>query len=166
MVLRARWYADPSKTGCAKPWTYTDVSAVVAASTIPMLLVRYTSAPYVNFIHLALPPFARKSREAAVEYAKNLPHMAILYISTTRISTIPRQTAVRFGDLVPDKSRFRPISFRNLKPARRPWWASKPLTQFFATERSRPGRQTSVFYPQLWPFVYRQIQSHQVPRRS
>ena len=132
---------------------------MIAAGAMPMVFVAYTSAPYVNFVHLALPAFARRSRETAIQYAKDLPPTATLYLNTMRFNTIPRQTPVRLGDLVADKNALRPVSFRNLKPIERPWWMGKAPTQFFTGDRSQPGRQSSAFYPELWPEIYRRIQS-------
>ncbi|RHZ72911.1 hypothetical protein CDV55_103626 [Aspergillus turcosus] len=88
------------------PWYIAP--AVVVGGALPMLFVAYTSAPFVNFVHLALPVFARRSREQTVQYAKNLPPTATLYINTMKFTTIPRQTEVRLGDLVRDKALLRP----------------------------------------------------------
>ncbi|KAJ5045756.1 hypothetical protein NUH16_002576 [Penicillium rubens] len=132
--------------------------AVIAAGALPMLFVSYTAAPYVNFIHLALPAFARKSREAAVQYAKDLPPTAVLYLTSMRFNTIPRQTAVRLGDLVPIKDALRPVTFQNLNPSPQRWWQGRAPTQFYTGTHSKPGRQTSAFFPELWNVIYHQIQ--------
>ncbi|KAL2836565.1 hypothetical protein BJY01DRAFT_221846 [Aspergillus pseudoustus] len=131
--------------------------AIVIGGAIPMLFVSYTSAPFVNFVHLALPASVRRSREQALQYAKQLPPTATLYINTMKFTTIPRQTQVRLGDLVPDKSKLRPVSFRNQNPAPLPWWRGRTLRQFFTTEKSKPGRESTTFYPELWEHVYKQI---------
>ncbi len=137
---------------------------MIAGGAMPMLFVAYTSAPYVSFIHLALPAFARKSRETAIHYAKDLPPTTLLILTTTRFNAIPRQTAVRLGDLMPDKSPFRPVTFQNVNPAPRSWWMGRPTTQFFAADHSQPGRQSNAFYPELWPDIHKKIQS-QAPQR-
>jgi hypothetical protein len=138
---------------------------VVVGGALPMLFVAYTSAPFVNFIHLALPAFARRSKEQTMQYAKNLPPTATLYINTMKFTTIPRQTEVRLGDLVPDKAAIRPVSFCNKNPAPLPWWAGKTLRQFYTTGKSQPGRQSAAFYPELWEHVYKQIQNNGAPKR-
>ncbi|KAJ5788269.1 hypothetical protein N7457_003259 [Penicillium paradoxum] len=138
------------------PWYSTP--AVIAAGALPMLFVSYTAAPYVNFIHLALPAFARKSREAAAQYAKELPPTAVLYLTSMRFNTIPRQTAVRVGDLVPVKDALRPVTFQNLNPSPQRWWQGKAPVQFYTGAHSKPGRQTSAFFPELWNSIYQQIQ--------
>ncbi|EIT78357.1 hypothetical protein AO1008_09157 [Aspergillus oryzae 100-8] len=145
------------------PWYLAP--AVVVGGALPMLFVSYTSAPFVNFVHLALPAFARRSKEHTVQYAKNLPPTATLYINTMKFTTIPRQTEVRLGDLVPDKAIFRPVSFRNKNPAPLPWWAGKTLRQFYAAEKSQPGRESTTFYPELWEHVYKQIQKNPSPKK-
>lgn len=132
---------------------------VVIGGAVPMIVVAYVAAPYVNFVHLALPAFARKSRENAIHYAKDLPPTATLYLTTMRFNTIPRQTAVRLGDLVAENDPTRPVSFKNLRPAPRPWWAGRPLTQYLTEHQSRPtGKQSTAFYPELWPAIYQRIQ--------
>ncbi|KAE8159012.1 hypothetical protein BDV40DRAFT_303686 [Aspergillus tamarii] len=145
------------------PWYLAP--AVVVGGALPMLFVSYTSAPFVNFVHLALPAFARRSKEQTIQYAKNLPPTATLYINTMKFTTIPRQTEVRLGDLVPDKAILRPVSFRNKNPAPLPWWAGKTLRQFYAAEKSQPGRESTTFYPELWEHVYKQIQKNPSPKK-
>lgn len=142
------------------------MDAVIAGGAVPMLYVSYTAAPYVNFVHLALPAFARRSRETAIQYARNLPPTATLYINTMRFNTIPRQTVVRLGDLVAETDKTRPVTFRNLKPAPRPWWMGKAPTQFYTGHLSQPGRQSTAFYPELWPDVYHRIQGRTRYKRS
>lgn len=138
---------------------------VVAAGALPLIFVSYTSAPYVNFVHLALPVFARRSREQAIQYAKKLPPTATLYINTMKFTTIPRRTEVRLADLVPDRAKIRPVSFRNQNPAPPPWWQWRTQQHFYTGEKSKPGRASSTFYPELWEHVYRQIQNNQPLRR-
>jgi len=130
-----------------------------------MLFVAYTSAPFVNFVHLALPVFARRSREQALQYAKNLPPTATLYINTMKFTTVPRHTEVRVGDLVADKAMLRPVSFRNQNPPPLPWWQGRTLKQFWAMEKSKPGKQSTTFYPELWEYIYRQIQNNAPKKR-
>ncbi|KAJ5675576.1 hypothetical protein N7462_008473 [Penicillium macrosclerotiorum] len=151
LIVAPSCYSDES------PWYITPL--VIAGGALPMLFVAYTCAPYVNFVHLALPAFARKSRENALHYARDLPPTSVLYLTTMRFNTIPRQTVVRLGDLVPDKHAIRPVTFRNLKPTPRPWWIGRAPTQFYASDHSQPGRRAAAFYPELWPAIYKRIQS-------
>lgn len=139
---------------------------VIIGGAIPMIFVAYVAAPYVNFIHLALPAFARKSRENAIHYAKDLPPTAMLFLTTMRFNTIPRQTAVRLGDLTAEKDLTRPVSFRNLRPAPRPWWAGRSPTQYFTDHKSHSaGKRSTAFYPELWPTIFRRIQENAPSKR-
>ena len=146
-----------SEISCWLMWC----SVVVVGGALPLLFVGYTAAPFVNYIHLALPAFARKSREQALQYAKNLPPYATIYINTMKFSTIPRRVEVRISDLIPDKSILRPVSFRNINPARLPWWQGRAQAHFFTTEKSNLGRSSMAFYPELWEPVYQKIQQNQ-----
>ncbi|KUL87131.1 hypothetical protein ZTR_05566 [Talaromyces verruculosus] len=65
---------------------------IVIGGALPLIFVGYTTAPFVNNIYIHLPVFARKSREAALEYVKSLPSTATLSIRTMKITTIPRTT--------------------------------------------------------------------------
>lgn len=130
-----------------------------------MLYIAYTAAPFVNYIHLALPPFARRSRENAIQYVKNLPPTATFYINTMRFTTIPRQTQVHMADLVPDKALLRPVSFRNKNPAPSSWWRGRTLRHFYTAEKSQPGKVSSTFYPEMWEHIYKQIQSKNLSKR-
>lgn len=154
--------ASKDSLACASylwaPLTFNP-TIVIVGGALPMFFVAYTSAPYVNFVHLALPISVRRSREQAVQYAKKLPPTATLYLNTMKFNTIPRQSEVRFSDLVPDKSPIRPVSFRNKNPAPLPWWRGKTLQHFFTAETSKPGKESSTFYPELWEHVYKQIQN-------
>ena len=160
------WYLGPASKNTfprrRNHLSLTLFSLVVVGGALPMLFVSYTSAPYVNFVHLALPISVRRSREQAVQYAKKLPPTATLYINTMKFNTIPRQTEVRLADLVPDKSKIRPVSFRNQNPAPSPWWRGKTLQQFYTEEKSKPGKDSRTFYPELWEHVYKQVQNRSV----
>lgn len=139
--------------------------AVAAGGAMPMFFISYTAAPWVNFVHLALPVFARRSRDQALQYAMNLPPTATLYLNTMKFTTIPRQTEVRVGDLIADKSALRPVSFQNQNPMSLPWWQGKALRHFYTAKKSKPGRASTTFYPELWEHVYKQIQNNATRKR-
>ncbi|KAL5342812.1 hypothetical protein BJX70DRAFT_270971 [Aspergillus crustosus] len=132
--------------------------AAVICGALPLIFVSYTAAPFVNFVHLALPITVRRSREQAIEYAKNLPPTATLYINTMKTSTFARHTEVRLSQLVPDDSPIRPVTFRQLNTEPQPWWRRTALNQFYTMPKSKPGKQSATFYPELWEHVFRQIQ--------
>ncbi|KAL1974343.1 hypothetical protein VTN31DRAFT_4547 [Thermomyces dupontii] len=134
--------------------------AIVVGGTLPMLFVAYTAAPFVTNIYLYLPVFARKSREEALKYARDLPPSATLHIGTLKATTIPRISEVQLSNLVPSKSFLRPVSFRNTSPAKLPWWRGGTLTEFYTTEKSKTAKGTPQFYPEVWESVYNKIQEN------
>lgn len=124
-----------------------------------MIFVSYTAATYVNFVHLELPIWARGSIAEAMQYAKDLPASARLFINTTGPNLIPRQTEVQFGKLVPDSAMLRPVTFRNKDPVPLAWWQGNTLQQFYTAEKMKTGNPSRTFQPGLWEHVYRQIQN-------
>ncbi|KAK1142849.1 hypothetical protein N8T08_007283 [Aspergillus melleus] len=139
------------------------IGCVIAASAIPMIFVAYVAAPYVNFIHLSLPVFARQSREHAIQYAMNLPPTATLYINTMKFSAGPRLTKVRLADLGPYKSGFPPVNFR-LRYNRDSTTVNSLFDQhkFFTEPTCPPGPPSRAFFPQVWETVFKNIQSQRL----
>ncbi|PLB54586.1 hypothetical protein P170DRAFT_470047 [Aspergillus steynii IBT 23096] len=134
---------------------------IIAGSAIPMLFVAFVAAPYVNFIHLSLPVFARQSREHALQYALNPPPTATLWINTMKFSAGPRLTKVRLADLGPHKSGFPPVNF-SLRFQRQPATTINSIfdqTKFFAEPQCPPGPPARAFYPQAWETMFKNIQS-------
>jgi hypothetical protein len=125
-----------------------------------MLFVAYTAAPFVNYIHLALPVFARGSRQKIMAYAKDLPPNATLYINTMKFTTIPRRTEAQLCDLIPGKAVARPVGFINTNPRPLPWWQGLNITKFYTAEKSKSVRATTTFFPEVWEHVYNQIKRH------
>lgn len=122
-----------------------------------MLFVAYTATPFVNYVHLALPAYARRSREEILKYAKDLPPTSTLYINTMKFTTIPRRTEVRLSDLTPGKASLRPVNLINTNPQKQAWWKGKSMTDFYVSEKSKTTKATSRFYPEVWEYVYGNI---------
>ncbi|PLN82959.1 hypothetical protein BDW42DRAFT_69660 [Aspergillus taichungensis] len=133
-------------------------TALAIGSTLPFFVVTWTSAPFVNFIYLSLPMFARRSREQTLQYAKNLPPTATLSIITTDATFVPRTSTVRLGDLVPGKSFLRPVCFRDTQRGPNLTLKGTPDV-FYAPPIPQTGKQTHAYWPGLWDHVYRQIQN-------
>ncbi|KAF2140941.1 uncharacterized protein K452DRAFT_359363 [Aplosporella prunicola CBS 121167] len=75
LIVAPAVYYDPNSA----PWK---MPAVLLASTIPMLAISTTTAPFVNSIFLYLPPKARTSQEALLRYARALPPTTRLDLAT------------------------------------------------------------------------------------
>ncbi|PKY02070.1 hypothetical protein P168DRAFT_320628 [Aspergillus campestris IBT 28561] len=156
MVASGLLIVPAYKEGQLPLWLATTLAI---GSTIPFFVVTWTSAPFVNFIYLSLPMFARRSRDQTLQYAKNLPPTATLSIITTDATFVPRTTTVRLGDLVPGKSTLRPVDFRDTK--RGPALTLKGTPDvFYAPPTTKKGKQTPAYWPGLWDHVYQQIQNN------
>ena len=98
-----------------------------------MVFVGYTSAPFVTYIHLRLPLFARQSRDMLLRYTKNLPRDAELDITTMNFVGKPRVARVKVIELHQVKERFGQANYaRDTKAIneKRPWWMGKAVGQF------------------------------------
>ena len=116
----------------------------------------YTTAPFVTYIHLRLPEFARQSRENLLRYSKHLPRNATIDITTLNMIGRPRVSRVSVGDLHPVRSRFNITNYaRGAKDEKmkRPWWAGRPIKQFaILGGRGRPREEG------VWENIARCIQ--------
>ena len=100
---------------------------------VPFISVAYLTSPFVNYVHLRLPPFARVSREMLLRYSKSLPKDAELDITTMNNVGMPRVSRIKLGDLYSVKERFGIVNLkRDLhgKGITRKWWLRKPLRAF------------------------------------
>lgn len=98
-----------------------------------MLFVGYISGPFVTYIHLRVPAFARQSKEILLRYSKTLPKDAELDITTMNFIGKPRVARVQVGDLYPVRERFGQANFaRNAEELskKRSWWMGKAVGQF------------------------------------
>lgn len=98
-----------------------------------MLFVAYTSGPFVNYIHLRLPRFARHSHNLLVRYSRNLPKDAELDITTMNVIGKARVSRIKVSELFPVRRRFGLANFArdtDAINAKRPWWMGKAVKQF------------------------------------
>jgi len=140
VVAPAHWFAEDELA-----WT---TGAVILSGAIPMVFVAYTTAPFVNYIHLRLPSFARHSREILMRYSRNLPKDAQLDITTMNFIGKPRVTRVKMAELFPVNERFGLATYaRDTKyvNAERPWWMGKAVRQFGITGGAGRIREGGVW---------------------
>lgn len=106
---------------------------VLLSGVIPMLSVAYMTSPFVTYIHLRVPQFARNSRDMLLRYSKNLSKDAELDVTTMNFIGKPRVARVKVADLVPVKKRFGLANFgRDTEKAneKRKWWMGKAVRLF------------------------------------
>ncbi|KAK1690341.1 hypothetical protein BDP55DRAFT_345693 [Colletotrichum godetiae] len=124
----------------AEDRTLIEAAGLAACGIIPFLFISYTSAPFVTFIYLRLPPYARQSRALLERYVRTLPPTAQLEIGTMGLVTRPRLTAVTAAELRPVAADSGPLATRlgivthtkdvSALMAKRRWYHYRPVGQF------------------------------------
>ena len=130
---------------------YSNNLIVLLSGIIPMLSVAYITSPFVNYIHLRLPTFARNSRELLIRYSKSLPKDAEIDITTMNFIGKPRVTRMKAADLHATKQRFGLINY--VRDAtddnkKRPWWKLQAVTKFGVH-----GGRTRIMGGEVWENV-------------
>jgi hypothetical protein len=127
------------------------------ASAIPLFYVIYYASPFVAYIHIKLPMFARRSREQLLRWAQNIPPNTEVEMTTIKSYGSLRTTRMPISELRPTKARFgienlirvpKP-STRTITGVRRPWWAPKEQTVFFVGNERRKTVETAVWQKAL-----------------
>ncbi|EXF76597.1 hypothetical protein CFIO01_10852 [Colletotrichum fioriniae PJ7] len=137
----------------AEDKTLTEAAGLAACGIIPFLFVAYTSAPFVTYIYLRLPPYARQSRALLERYVRALPPTAQLEIGTMGLATRPRLTAVTAAELRPVAADSGPLATRlgivthtkdvSALMAKRRWYHYRPVGQFGINTGVEAGARTS-----------------------
>ncbi|KAG9233626.1 hypothetical protein BJ875DRAFT_378223 [Amylocarpus encephaloides] len=133
--------------------------AVVLSGAIPMVAVMYYYGPFVNYIHIRLPSYARKSRELMIRYVKALPKETELDITTMGGLGRLRMSRVKLQDLYPINQRLGLANIgRDTKDidAKRRWYA-RPVRKFGV----HPGR--TVVMGDVWKKVAATIANRAKP---
>jgi hypothetical protein len=128
------------------------------AGLTPFTLVTYTTRPFVTWIHLDLPQFARQSAKAALEYSRNLPENATLHITFYRSTALPATVEANIADLVPAQSRWRPVTFEWVgKRVNRGTFLRPNPTAFYVRPTTGTGKEARDTIPGIWENVYKRI---------
>ncbi|KAB8302160.1 hypothetical protein EYC80_005607 [Monilinia laxa] len=125
VVAPAHYYAEDEPEWVAP--------AVLLSGAVPMIFVAYITSPFVNYIHLRLPNFARNSRDLLMRYSKNPPKDAQVDITTMNFVGKPRVTRFDVSELKAVKQRFGVGNFSRDKKkidATRKWWMPKAVRLF------------------------------------
>ena len=105
-----------------------------------------------------LPHYARQSAKAALEYSRNLPENAMLQISFYRSLLRPATVEVNIADVVPAKSKWRPVTFEwvGRRVNKGTWYRPNP-TLFYVRPNSGTGKEARDTIPGIWENVYKRI---------
>jgi hypothetical protein len=127
--------------------TWLMISPVVLSGIIPMVFVMYITGPFVNYIHLRLPPFVRTSHNMLMRYSKVLPKDAEIDVTTMNAFGKPQVVRMRVVDLYPVKERFGLANYardtREINDSRK-WWMGKATRQFGVHGANHGGKGSFV----------------------
>ncbi|KAI1414062.1 hypothetical protein F5Y13DRAFT_21536 [Hypoxylon sp. FL1857] len=118
------------KEGLSPTVLRTTLSAIV-----PLVFVAYTTSPFVSFIHMRLPPFARQSEDMLRRFVRTLPPHTELDITTMSFIAKPRTSHVKLSDLYPVRRRFGIVNLARdtaAENATRKWYMFRAVGDFNA----------------------------------
>ena len=136
---------------------------IVICGVVPFAVASYTSSPFVVFIHLRLPAYARHpDRELLRRFVRSPPADTQLDITTMNLVGRPRLTTVAVGDLVPAHKRMGIVNLIDTQASARlkAAAAAGPRTSRPASEASlaaAPAKEksfTSITVSSKFPFVH------------
>ncbi|MCJ1471948.1 hypothetical protein MMC13_000590 [Lambiella insularis] len=137
--------------------------AVAAGGAVPLVFVAYTTAPFVNYVHIRLPLFARQSQEHLVRWSKNISPSTEIDMTTMRLYGLPRVSRMPLADLQERKRTVLGVANLVRVPAglgsteKRPWWMGKEVTHFYVGQEKRTRTE-----PAIWPSVLDAIRKRKV----
>lgn len=120
-------------------WPLT--SAILVGGAVPMVFVGYITSPFVTYIHMRLPIYARRSKDILIRFVRTLSPEAELDVTTMTYFGMPGITRLKAGELRPAKKRFGVVNFvRVPPPSHKPAWWRKDVRDFFVGPGQIGGR--------------------------
>ena len=163
-VLAPRLYRDdqaPNWMAVASTSRYSaffyffpDYFLDVALGAIPLTFVVRTTRPFVSFVHIKLPVFARRSKESLFKWAQNIPPETQVYMTTTRFYGGARVSRMAVRDLHQTRALFSVANLTRTPPskteaAKRSWRTPKPLLKFYVGPEIKKAKEFSVWQQAL-----------------
>ncbi|XXH05466.1 hypothetical protein Hte_011893 [Hypoxylon texense] len=143
------------------PTLLTNPSTTLSA-IVPLLFVAYTTSPFVSFVHLRLPPFARQSEDLLRRFAaRKLPPGAELDVTTMSLIAKPRASRVRVADLRRVSRRLGIVNLARdaaAENAARRWYMFRAVADFSA----QPSANTVKRAPWVWESIVNRIEKGEV----
>ncbi|KAA6410102.1 MAG: hypothetical protein FRX48_05521 [Lasallia pustulata] len=143
LILAPSFYYAPDKPNWA-------AALAIAGGAVPMVFVAYTTAPFVCYVHLRLPIFARQSREQLFKWARKIPSSTEIDLTTVQSFGRPRVSRMKISDLRTTNARLGVANLAKRPQSsgteiKRPWWRSKPQGLFYVGNDRARSREPSVW---------------------
>src|SRR5688572_24054038 len=133
-----------------------------------MLLIGYTTSPFVTHMHMHLPTAARASRQALERFVLTLPPTTPLTITTMNFIGKPRYSKLQAGHLLPERSRLGLVNYvrdhTDQEAASRKWYNLRAVNKFYVQDdaalktakKMRKGKKSPVEW-WIWDAVRERI---------
>ncbi len=117
------------------------------------MLVAYTTAPFVVFVHLRLPAYARHPDRALLRrFVRSVPPATLLDVTTMNLAGRPRVATVTVGDLVPARERLGIVNLAAVPGG--PSSASSASSSSSSSSSSSPPRQSFFSVSSRFPWIH------------
>ncbi|KAK0391623.1 hypothetical protein NLU13_1123 [Sarocladium strictum] len=144
---------------------------------IPMVLIGYTSSPFVTHVHIHLPTAARASRQALERFVQAIPSSTPLTLTTMSFIGKPRYSKLQAGHLRPERSRLGLVNYVrdhvDQEAASRKWYNLPAVNKFYiqdeaalATAKKKSKGKKSPVEWWIWDAVRERIAKRAVAAKS
>ena len=118
-----------------------------------MVFIAYSTAPFVSYVHIKLPGFARHSKDQLMQWVKQVPRNAEIDLTTMRFSGRPRVSRMLISDLKETEARLGVANLARVSNLTiRPWWMGKEPTLFYVTPKSAV-RKNAPWQKAIWQHI-------------
>ena len=118
---------------------------------IPFCFIAYATSPFVSFVHVHLPAYARYSKEILARFAKSPPTSTPIEITTISAIGKPRVSSMVLSDLRPANERFglgNYVRDTTAANAKRKWYMYRAVGKFNIQQKVGNVREQ-----QIWPDI-------------
>ncbi|KAI1774569.1 hypothetical protein F4818DRAFT_418278 [Hypoxylon cercidicola] len=140
------------KEGLSPTVVRTTLSAIV-----PLVFVAYTTSPFVSFVHMRIPPFARQSEEMLRRFVRTIPPETELDVTSMSFIAKPRASRVKLSDLYHASRRLGIVNLARdtaAENATRKWYMFRAVGNFSA----QPSSNTVKRAPWVWESIVNTIE--------
>lgn len=125
-----------------------------------MLVVMRTTAPFVTYVHLKVPFYARRSRDHLAKFVEKVPQNTEIDLTTIGNFGWPHVYRMPLFELRKAQYMFSAANLRRVpsslsRTSKRPWWKGNLPAKFYVgSERVRRFRGST-----LWQRVWEQLKT-------
>ncbi len=128
---------------------------VIVGSAIPMLVIMRATAPFVTFIHLKVPFYARRSKDHLARFVEKMPQHTEVDLTTIGHFGWPHVYRMPLFELRKAKFWFSAANMKRVPSSlslnsKRPWWKGSLPTKFFVGKERVRRFEGSTLWQRVW----------------